>query len=88
VRRRTEDTIVKAKNHINNLFNDDGTFKENGGATKPKKFDADITVHQIVTDRSELKLWLKIPQKTDWRRSRFEEAVYQLACCVCGETNL
>ena len=49
------------------LFNEDGTFKENGGATKPKKFDADITVHQIVTDLSELKVWLKIPQKTDWR---------------------
>ncbi|MDH4004933.1 MAG: C45 family autoproteolytic acyltransferase/hydrolase, partial [Gammaproteobacteria bacterium] len=51
----------------NNMFNDDGTFKKNGGATKPKKFDADITVHQIVTDLSELKVWLKIPQKTDWR---------------------
>jgi hypothetical protein len=49
------------------LFNEDGTFKENGGATKPKKFDADITVHQIVTDLSELKVWLKVPQKTDWR---------------------
>ena len=49
------------------LFNEDGTFKENGGATKPKKFDADITVHQIVTDLSELKVWLKIPQKTEWR---------------------
>jgi len=51
----------------NHLFNDDGTFKENGGCTKPKKFDADITVHQIVTDLSELKVWLKIPQKTEWR---------------------
>ena len=49
------------------MFNDDGTFKENGGATKPVLFDADITVHQIVTDLSELKVWLKIPQKTDWR---------------------
>jgi len=49
------------------LFNEDGTFKENGGATKVKKIDADITVHQIVTDLSELKVWLKIPQKTDWR---------------------
>src|SRR5210317_1289993 len=49
------------------LFNEDGTFKKNGGATKPKKFDADITVHQIVTDLSKMKVWLKIPQKTDWR---------------------
>ena len=49
------------------LFNEDGTFKENGGATKPKKFDADITVHQIVTDLTKLKVWLKVPQKTDWR---------------------
>ena len=51
----------------NNLFNDDGTFKENGGCTKPKKFDADITVHQIVEDLSAMKVWLKIPQKTEWR---------------------
>jgi hypothetical protein len=50
------------------MFNDDGTFKENGGATKPVLFDADITVHQIVTDLTELKVWLKIPQKTDWRQ--------------------
>jgi hypothetical protein len=57
----------------NNLFNDDGTFKENGGATKPKKFDADITVHQIVTDLNELKVWLKIPQKTDWREVNLKE---------------
>jgi hypothetical protein len=55
------------------LFNEDGTFKENGGATKPKKFDADITVHQIVTDLSELKVWLKIPQKTDWRQVDLKE---------------
>ena len=67
MRRRTEDTIVKAKNHINNLFNDDGTFKENGGATKPELFDADITVHQIVTDLSARIVWLKVPQKTGWR---------------------
>jgi len=57
----------------NHLFNDDGTFKKNGGATKPKKFDADITVHQIVTDLSELKVWLKIPQKTEWREVNLKE---------------
>ena len=57
----------------NNLFNDDGTFKENGGATKVKKIDADITVHQIVTDLRELKVWLKIPQKTDWREIDLKE---------------
>jgi hypothetical protein len=55
------------------LFNDDGTFKENGGATKPVLFDADITVHQIVTDLSELKVWLKIPQKTEWREVDLKE---------------
>ena len=49
------------------LFNKDGTFRENGGATKPTKIDADLTVHQIVTDLNQLQVWLKIPQKTDWR---------------------
>ena len=55
------------------MFNDDGTFKDNGGATKPVLFDADITIHQIVTDLSELKVWLKIPQKTDWREVDLKE---------------
>lgn len=32
-----------------------------------RKNDADITVHPIATDLSELKVWLNIPQKTDWR---------------------
>ena len=49
------------------VFNKDGTFKEDGGATKPTKIDADLTVHQIVTDLNDLQVWLKIPQKTDWR---------------------
>lgn len=49
------------------LFNKDGTFMENGGATKPTKIDADLTVHQIVSDLNELQVWVKIPQKTDWR---------------------
>lgn len=49
------------------LFNPDGSFKENGGATKPKKQDADLTDHQIVTDLADLHIWVKIPLKTEWR---------------------
>ena len=51
------------------LFNDDGSFTKNGGATKPIKIDADQTTHQIVTDVSRRQIWLKIPNpkyKTDW----------------------
>jgi hypothetical protein len=49
------------------LFNEDGTFKKNGGATKPTTQDADLTCHQMVTDLSSMEIWLKVPQKTDWR---------------------
>lgn len=49
------------------LFNEDGTFRDIGGATKPTKQDADLTDHQIVTDLKDRKVWLKIPLKTDWR---------------------
>jgi hypothetical protein len=51
------------------LFNEDGTFKKDGGATKPTKQDADLTNYQIVTDLNEQQVWLKIPQagKGDWR---------------------
>jgi hypothetical protein len=49
------------------LFNEDGSFRENGGPTKPTKQDADLTDHQIVADLADLQVWLKIPQKTDWR---------------------
>ena len=49
------------------LFNKDGSFAKKGGATKPTKQDADLTDHQIVTSPSELKVWLKIPLKTEWR---------------------
>lgn len=49
------------------LFNDDGTFRENGGVTKPTKQDADLTDHQIVTKPSELQVWMKIPLQTEWR---------------------
>jgi hypothetical protein len=51
------------------LFNEDGSYTKDGGATKPTKIDADQTTHQIVTDVSERKIWLKIPNptyKTDW----------------------
>ena len=43
------------------MFNEDGTFAENGGATKPTNQDADLTNHQIVTDVKRRQLWLKIP---------------------------
>ena len=49
------------------LFNQDGTFRENGGVTKPTKQDADLTDHQIVTKPSELQVWVKIPLQTEWR---------------------
>ncbi len=51
------------------LFNEDGTFKENGGCTKPTKQDADQTTHQMVTDIAQRKIWLKVPNPkylTDW----------------------
>lgn len=43
------------------LFNEDGSFAENGGCTKPTKQDADLTNHQMVTDIANRKVWLKIP---------------------------
>ncbi|MGI9517349.1 MAG: C45 family autoproteolytic acyltransferase/hydrolase [Pirellulaceae bacterium] len=49
------------------LFNLDGTFRENGGPTKPTKQDADVTCHQIVTDLKQRQVWIKIPLKTQWR---------------------
>jgi len=51
------------------LFNEDGTFRNNGGCTKPTKQDADQTTHQMVTDISQRKIWLKIPNPeyfNDW----------------------
>ncbi len=51
------------------IFNEDGTFMKNGGCTKPTKQDADQTTHQMVTDISQRKVWLKIPNPkylTDW----------------------
>jgi len=43
------------------LFNEDGSFAENGGCTKPTKQDADLTTHQMVTDVKARKVWLKVP---------------------------
>ena len=51
------------------LFNEDGTFKKNGGCTKPTKQDADQTTHQMVTDVARRKVWLKVPNPkyyADW----------------------
>ncbi len=51
------------------LFNEDGSFKKNGGCTKPTKQDADQTTHQMVTDVVQRKVWLKVPNPkylTDW----------------------
>jgi len=54
------------------LFNEDGTFKENGGVTKPTKQDADLTVYQVVTDPAKLQMWIKVPLKTQWRQIDLE----------------
>jgi hypothetical protein len=51
------------------LFDADGSFTKNGGATKPTKIDADQTTHQMVTDLSRRQIWLKIPNpkyETGW----------------------
>ncbi len=51
------------------LFNEDGTFRNNGGCTKPTEQDADQTTHQMVTDMAQRKIWLKIPTPeyfNDW----------------------
>lgn len=43
------------------LINEDGSFNEGGGATKPTNQDADLTNHQMVTDVKRRSVWLKIP---------------------------
>ncbi|PWJ38530.1 C45 family autoproteolytic acyltransferase/hydolase [Sediminitomix flava] len=43
------------------LFNEDDSFKENGGCTKPALQDADLTVYQTVFDINEQKVYLKVP---------------------------
>ena len=49
------------------LFNEDGTFKEGGGSTKPTKLDADLTNYTMVNDIASMKTWLKCPTRTEWR---------------------
>ncbi len=51
------------------LYNEDGSFKENGGVTKPTNQDVDLTNYQTVADLNELQLWVKLPalgEETDW----------------------
>lgn len=51
------------------LFNEDGSLVENGGCTKPTTQDADQTTHQMVTDVSRGRVWLKVPSPkyfADW----------------------
>ena len=51
------------------LFNEDGTFAKDGGATKPTQQDADMTTHQVVTDVAQRAMWLKVPAPeyfADW----------------------
>lgn len=43
------------------LFNEDGTFKEHGGATKPKNQDVDLTNYQVVTDLHDMHMSIKLP---------------------------
>ena len=43
------------------IFNEDGSFAENGGCTKPALQDADLTNQQMVTDVVNRKVWLKVP---------------------------
>jgi hypothetical protein len=58
------------------LFNEDGSFLENGGCTKPTKQDADLTCHQMVTDVANRKVWLKVPVPEyfqDWTEINLDE---------------
>lgn len=43
------------------LFNEDGSFAENGGCTKPTNQDADVTNYIVVTDVKARKMWMKVP---------------------------
>ena len=58
------------------LFNEDGSFAENGGCTKPTNQDADLTNHQMVTDVKQRQVWLKIPGPdyfVDWTHVDLKE---------------
>ncbi|WP_394203709.1 C45 family autoproteolytic acyltransferase/hydolase [Shewanella waksmanii] len=51
------------------LYNSDGSFKAQGGVTKPTNQDVDLTNYQIVADLDTLQLWVKLPalgEHTDW----------------------
>ena len=50
------------------LFNEDGSFRENGGPTKPTKQDADLTNYSIAADLNNLQLWVRLPPSNgDWQ---------------------
>ena len=50
------------------LFNEDGSFRENGGPTKPKKQDADLTNYTIAADLNNLQLWIRLPPSNgEWQ---------------------
>ena len=50
------------------LFNEDGTFRENGGPTKPTKLDVDLTNYSIAADLNNLQLWVRLPPSNgDWQ---------------------
>ncbi|WP_044201111.1 C45 family peptidase [Flammeovirga sp. OC4] len=58
------------------LFNEDDSFKENGGCTKPELQDADITVYQTVFDIHNQKVYLKVPVAeyfADWTEINLNE---------------
>jgi len=58
------------------LFNPDGTFAKNGGATKPTKQDADLTNYQTVCDVKQRQVWFKIPVPdyfADWTHFDLKE---------------
>ena len=58
------------------LFNEDGTFAEKGGATKPTNQDADLTNHTMVTDVKRRTVWLKVPVPdyfADWTEVNLKE---------------
>lgn len=58
------------------LFNEDGSFAEKGGSTKPIKQDADLTNYQMVTDVKGRKIWIKVPVPdyfADWTEVDLKE---------------
>ncbi|WP_153916006.1 C45 family autoproteolytic acyltransferase/hydolase [Shewanella sp. TC10] len=43
------------------LYNEDGSFKEHGGVTKPTNQDVDLTNYQVVSDLNKLQMSVKLP---------------------------